>query len=108
MRHCKSDSNGATAKLIPRRHDVDAQKSDLKYRKERLRDLIIEEGKPHGVFCGFKGLSSALLAVLQDIEPLDNLRTASEDRKRCEIFDEIVRVMSCHMRLQNRIVRSKK
>ena len=98
----------AFKKLIPRRDDIVAQKADLRHRKECLRACIKEEGGPGGVFFAFKWLSQALLAVLSDIEPLHDLRTASEDRRRSEILDEMVRVMNIHMRLQARIVKSKR
>jgi hypothetical protein len=105
----KKSANGTNGKLIPRREDIGAQILTLRRRKAELKALIREEGKQGGVFYGFKRLAPALLEVLEDMEPLDNLRTASEDRKRRDIFDDIVRVMDRHIRLQNRIViRSKK
>lgn len=104
----KNRKDCATGKRILRRDDIDTQRSILDRRKARLRALIKKEGRRGGVLFDFKRLAEALLEVLQDMEPLDNLRTASEDRRRSEIFDEIVRVMCIHMRLQGRIVRSKR
>jgi len=85
--------------------DACAHRFILKHRKAELRALIEQEGKRGGVFCGFKGLSSALAEVLRSMEPLDNLSGASEDRKRMLILEELTRVMTCHRKLQNRIVR---
>jgi len=100
--------NRVIGRPIPRKDDIHAQILILECQKTELKALIRREGKPGGVFYGFKRLSPALLEVLQDMEPLDNLRTASEDRRRSEIFDRIVRIMERHMRLQNRVVKSKK
>lgn len=108
MKVYRTYTSGATEKAIPRRYDIATQKAALKRRKERLRTWIEREGGAGGVLFAFKGLSQALLAVLADIEPLNDLRTASEDRRRSEILDETVRVMNLHMRLQCLIVRSKK
>jgi len=94
--------------ILLRRDNIDARIETLDRRKEKLKTLIAEEGKPGGVFHRFKRLSPALLEVLADIEPLDDLMTASEDRLRTGILDELVRVMEQHMRLQNCIVRSQR
>lgn len=87
--------------------DACPKKFILKHRKAELRALIEREGKQGGVFCGFKGLSSSLIEVLSAMEPLDNLSGASEDRKRMLILEELIQVMTCHRKLQNRIVRVK-
>jgi hypothetical protein len=88
--------------------DIEAQKAVLCHRISELEAMIEKARRRSGVFFGFKGLPGALLDVVHNLDPLNNLRGVSEDRRRAWIFKELVEVMERHIYLRGRIATSKK
>lgn len=88
--------------------DIAAQKWILCHKTAEFKKMIEKARKRSGVLSGFKGLSDALLDVMKNLDPLDNLSGVSEDRRRAQIFEKLVEAMKCHIRLRGLIATSKK
>ena len=88
--------------------DIDAQKWILCHQTAEFKKIVEKARKRSGVLFGFKSLPSALLDVVHNLDPLDNLQGISEDRQRVVIFKKLIEVMEGHIILRGRIATSKK
>ena len=88
--------------------DINAQKWILCQQTSEFKKMIEKARKHSGVLSGFKGLPNAILDVVRNLDPLDNLSGASEDRQRAVIFKKLIEVMERHIILRGRIATSKK
>ena len=87
--------------------EIDVQKLILSQQTAEFKKMIERSRKHSGVLSGFKGLSDALLEVVRNLDPLDNLNGVSEDRRRVVIFKKLIEVMESHINLRGRIATSK-
>ena len=83
--------------------DICAQKWILSQQTLELKKMIEKARKRSGVLSGFKGLSTALLDVIRNLDPLSSLQGVSEDKKRVIIFQALVEVMERHIKLRGAI-----
>lgn len=88
--------------------DIDAQKWILCQQTAEFKKMTEKAKKRSGVLFGFKGLPNALLDIVHNLDPLDNLHGVSEDRQRAAIFKKLIEVMELHVKLRGRIATSKK
>jgi hypothetical protein len=83
--------------------DIDAQKWILCQQTSELKRMIEKARKRSGVLFGFKGLPTALLDVVSNLDPLSSLQGVSEDKKRVIVFRTLVKVMERHIKLRGAI-----
>lgn len=87
--------------------DIDAQRWILCHQTTEIKKMIEKAGRRSGVLSGLKGLAGNLLEVVHNLDPLDNLQGASEDRLRAEIFGKLAEVINRNVGVRSLIARPK-